>query len=99
MKPKTFVFIGPSGSGKGTQAHLLMDTLKKDDPKGKILYIQSGQELRDFMKGDSYLAKLTDKTLSSGGLMPSFMPIYVWGNFLVKNYLIQKKLQIIFIFH
>lgn len=86
MKTKTFVFIGPSGSGKGTQAHLLMDTIKKDDPEGKILYVQSGQELRDFMKGDSYLAKLTDKTLSSGGLMPSFMPIYVWGNFLVKNY-------------
>jgi adenylate kinase len=38
------------------------------------------------MKGDNYLAKLTDKTLSQGGLMPSFMPIYIWGNFLVKNY-------------
>jgi adenylate kinase len=86
MKAKTFVFIGPSGSGKGTQAHLLMETIKKDDPDGKILYIQSGQELRDFMKGDSYLAKLTDRTLSNGGLMPSFMPIYIWGNFLVKNY-------------
>jgi adenylate kinase len=86
MKAKTFVFIGPSGSGKGTQAHLLMETIKKDDPKGKILYIQSGQELRDFMKGDNYLAKLTNETLSKGGLMPSFMPIYIWGNFLVKNY-------------
>ena len=86
MTPLTFIFIGPSGSGKGTQAQLLMETIKKADPASRTLYIQSGQELREFMKGDSYLAKLTNDTLSKGGLMPSFMPIYIWGNYLVKNY-------------
>lgn len=86
MKPQTYVFIGPSGSGKGTQAQLLMDAINKTDPNHKTLYIQSGQELREFMKGDSYISKLTNKTLNEGGLMPSFMPIYIWGNFLVKNY-------------
>ena len=86
MKPQTYVFIGPSGSGKGTQAQLLMDTLAKVAPEHKSLYIQSGQELRDFMKEESYLAKLTNKTLSAGGLMPSFMPIYIWGRVLVKKY-------------
>lgn len=86
MKPLTFVFIGPSGSGKGTQAQLLMDTIKKVDPQGKILYIQSGQELREFMQEDNYLARLTNETLSKGGLMPTFMPIYIWGRVLVKKY-------------
>ena len=86
MKPQTYVFIGPSGSGKGTQAQLLIDTLAKVAPEHKSLYIQSGQELRDFMKEDNYLAKLTNKTLSEGNLMPSFMPIYIWGRVLVNKY-------------
>ena len=86
MKPQTYVFIGPSGSGKGTQAQLLMETLAKVAPEHKTLYIQSGQELRDFMKEDNYLAKLTAKTLGEGGLMPSFMPIYIWGRVLVNKY-------------
>ena len=86
MKPQTYVFIGPSGSGKGTQAQLLMDTLAKVASEYKTLYIQSGQELREFMKEDNYLAKLTNETLSRGGLMPSFMPIYIWGRVLVEKY-------------
>ena len=86
MKPQTYVFIGPSGSGKGTQAQLLIDTLAKVAPEHKSLYIQSGQELREFMKEDSYLAKLTNKTLNEGALMPSFMPIYIWGRVLVNKY-------------
>ena len=86
MKPQTYVFIGPSGSGKGTQAQLLMDTLAKVASEYKTLYIQSGQELREFMKEDNYLSKLTNETLSRGGLMPSFMPIYIWGRVLVEKY-------------
>ncbi len=38
------------------------------------------------MKEDNYLAKLTNETLSRGGLMPSFMPIYIWGRVLVEKY-------------
>jgi adenylate kinase family enzyme len=86
MNQRTIIFIGPSGSGKGTQAQLILETLKKADSDRKVLYIQSGQELREFMKQDNYLARRTKETLDEGGLMPSFMPIFIWGSFLVKNY-------------
>lgn len=85
MRPQTFVFFGKSGSGKGTQAKLLGDYLKRT--KGnEVLYIETGQGFRDFMETGSYTADLTKQVLADGGLMPVFMPVWLWTDFLVKNY-------------
>lgn len=85
MRPQTFIFFGKSGSGKGTQARLLGDYLKKT--KGnEILYIETGDGFRKFTENDSYTAKLTKEVLAGGGLLPVFMPIWLWTDFLVKNY-------------
>ncbi len=84
-KPKCFVFVGRSGAGKGTQAKLIMDLLKKIDGRD-ILYVQTGQELREFIKGPSYTQQLTKKLYDSGSLMPEFMAVYAWINRVVNNY-------------
>jgi adenylate kinase len=85
MRPQTFIFFGKSGSGKGTQAKILGDYLKRT--KGnEVLYIETGEGFRDFIKSDSYTAKLTKEVLTDGGLLPVFMPIWLWTDFLVKNY-------------
>jgi len=85
MRPQTFIFFGKSGSGKGTQAKLLGDYLKRT--KGnEVLYIETGEGFRDFIKTDSHTAQLTKEVLSGGGLLPVFMPIWLWTDFLVKNY-------------
>ena len=59
MKPQTFIFIGRSGCGKGTQAELVQEHLKQIDPKRKVLYIQTGAEFREFIKGNSETQKLS----------------------------------------
>ncbi|PIT96832.1 hypothetical protein COT82_01180 [Candidatus Campbellbacteria bacterium CG10_big_fil_rev_8_21_14_0_10_35_52] len=85
MTPYTFILYGCSGSGKGTQADLLIKYLKKEDPKRKTLYIQIGQKFRDFVKFDYYTSKRAEKIINTGQLMPAFLPIWIWTDFLIKN--------------
>jgi adenylate kinase len=85
MHPQTFIFFGKSGSGKGTQAKLLakyLETAKGRQP----MYIETGQGFREFIKSESHTADLTKKVLSEGGLLPVFMPVWLWTDILVKNY-------------
>lgn len=85
MIPQTFIFFGPSGSGKGTQAKLLQEELKKKDPNRNILYIETGQKFRDLALGDSFTAKEINKIIDHGDLLPEFLPIYVWTGFMMEN--------------
>jgi adenylate kinase family enzyme len=86
MKPITCVFFGRAGSGKGTQAALLMEALKKKDPSMETLYVETGERLRQFMKGDSYSAKIVQETLHAGKLLGAFIPIWVWTSMLIDQY-------------
>lgn len=89
MKQKTIIFFGRSGSGKGTQAHLLEDYIKKNDPENRdVLYIETGKRFREFIKEktSNYTAKMTSDIMNAGGLMPEFMPIWIWTSYLVENY-------------
>lgn len=86
MTPQTFLFFGRSGCGKGTQAKLLMDALKKKTPEQKVSYIETGQKLREFAEEAGMTAETTSKIMSEGGLLPSFLPIWIWTNYLVRHY-------------
>jgi adenylate kinase len=86
MTPQAFIFIGRSGAGKGTQAKMLMDLLKKDDPAHGIIYIQTGELLREFIKGPSYTEKITKDIYDVGGLQPEFIAIYLWVRAIVEQY-------------
>lgn len=55
-KPLLVVFIGPSGSGKGTQARMLCDEFGFD-------YVEMGGILRDEVKSQSELGKKIDKII------------------------------------
>lgn len=85
MSPQTFIFFGKSGSGKGTQAKLLSEYLERTT-QAKSLYIETGGGFRDFIQGGSYSAKLTGDVLASGGLLPVFMPVWLWTDMLIKHY-------------
>jgi len=81
------VIFGPQGSGKGTQAKLLKEYLEIHDSGRKTLYVETGQKFRDFITSDkSYSRDLTKQVIDEGGLMPEFMPIWIWADFLVKNF-------------
>ncbi len=83
-KPQTFIFFGRSGSGKGTQARLLVKYLREKNGND-VLYMETGKRFREFIKEDSYTAKLTQDIVNDGGLLPEFLPIWVWTDFFVKN--------------
>ncbi|MEK7642761.1 MAG: nucleoside monophosphate kinase [Patescibacteria group bacterium] len=85
MQPQTFIFFGPSGSGKGTQARLVIEKLEKTDPSKKVLYLETGGKLREFAKENSFSARKTKEVIESGGLMPEFLPIWIWAQFFVDN--------------
>ncbi len=86
MTPQTFIFIGRSGCGKGTQAKLIQEYLKKYDIERDILYIQTGAEFREFIKGDSISQKLSKVVYDKGQFQPEFLAVHMWTNVLVNKY-------------
>ncbi len=86
MTPQTFIFIGRSGCGKGTQAKLIQDYLKKFDASRDILYIQTGAEFREFIKGNTVTQKLSKEMYDKGMFQPEFLAIHMWTSVLVSKY-------------
>ncbi len=86
MQPQTFVFIGRSGCGKGTQAELLEENLKKNYPESPIFYLETGQGFRDFITKDSYTSKLSEKMYKMAEAQPSFLAIWMWTHMIVEKF-------------
>ena len=85
MELKTFIFIGRSGSGKGTQARLLQEHLKDIDPDTPVFYEETGARFREFLKEDTYTSRLSREIHEAGDLQPSFLAIRIWAEELRKN--------------
>ncbi|MBN2093855.1 MAG: nucleoside monophosphate kinase [Candidatus Zambryskibacteria bacterium] len=85
MQPQTFIFLGPSGCGKGTQAKLLQEEIKKKYPEQKIIYIETGEGFRKLTQTQSFTSQRVKKILDQGELVPEFMPIYIWTKRLVEE--------------
>ncbi len=85
MEFKTFIFIGRSGCGKGTQVKLLMEHLKESKESEKVFYLQTGQHFRDFVKEEGVANKLADEIMESGGRQPDFLAVWIWSNAFLKN--------------
>ncbi len=86
MEPLTVAFFGISGSGKGTQAELLEKYLKESDAAHGVVRPEMGNLLRGFMQSGTSLAQKTGEIVSSGGLVPSFMPIYLLTGMLNESF-------------
>ena len=85
MHKETFIFIGASGSGKGTQVALLEEYLKKKDTMSPILHVQTGAYFREFIKGETYAARIARGVQEAGELQPSFLAMWLWSDLFVKN--------------
>ena len=84
MNPQTFIFIGKSGCGKGTQAELLIEYIKEKSD-APVFYMESGERFRDFISQSSYTAKLSRGVMQSGQLQPAFMAIHIWAHALIEQ--------------
>jgi len=86
MSPVTIALFGISGSGKGTQADMLEKFLHRENPKRGIARAEMGALARAYMKTGTPLAKRAEKIVSDGGLLPSFIPIYLLVNTLNESF-------------
>ena len=80
MTPKTIIFIGPQGSGKGTQIAKLYEVIATADPTRRIVDIQTGRRFRALAaKRETFADKKIADTLDSGELQPDFITHLLWG--------------------
>lgn len=87
METKTVIFYGTSGSGKGTQAKLLAEflELRAREPM-RCVYVETGALLRGFVGTTGYTQEKTREVMDSGGLLPAFLPAYIWSTTLIEQF-------------
>jgi adenylate kinase family enzyme len=82
----TVIFIGRSGCGKGTQADLLKDRINKHDSELRpILYVETGEHFRRFIRNENYSSKLSKRVYEMDDRQPDFLACLMWGNLLLEE--------------
>lgn len=82
--------MGNSGCGKGTQADLVEERLKK---KGeKVTHVELGSEFRDFLSMTTHTAKSAQVLAEKGDLQPEFLAVHLWSKILNLHYSSDKNL-------
>ncbi len=71
METQTIIFMGPQGSGKGTQVDLVKQALEANN--ASVLHLQTGQPFREMVSKDTYTAKQIVATINSGALVPDWI--------------------------
>lgn len=80
MKALTVIFIGPQGSGKGTQIEKLDEVMVVKDPVRRVVDIQTGRRFRSLAaRSETFAEKKVADTLDSGQLQPDFLTHILWG--------------------
>lgn len=88
FKTLNFTLIGRSGSGKGTQAKLLMKHF------GNLYYVYTGDLFRDLAKADTDTGKRIKKIIEKGGLPFDELATTLWMHKIAYN--IKENQGIIF---
>ncbi len=82
--PLSVILYGISGSGKGTQAHILKEYLESRGDS--VLYIETGDRLRQFAQKEGHTETMARDAMNRGGLLPSFLPVHLWTEALIKEF-------------
>lgn len=80
----TIIFLGPQGSGKGTQVQLLKDYLTAKNP-GSVVYFTAGTTLRSFAAGEGYTQEKIRPLISAGKLIPTFIATNLFTSRLING--------------
>lgn len=87
MNPQTFIFIGRSGCGKGTQVDLLRAYIsEKDQEKREIFHLETGAKFREFIQGQTHTSKLSYNIYKTGAIQPSFLAVHIWSHLLIEEF-------------
>jgi len=80
----TFIFIGRSGCGKGTQAKLLQEKYAPLS-SASVFYLETGARFREFLKKESYTSQLARAVSARAERQPDFLAVWMWSHFLVEG--------------
>lgn len=84
MQPITVIFIGPQGSGKGTQIEKLRKVMIERDPARRVVDIQTGRRFRALAaKHETFAERKISETLDTGALQPDFLTHILWGQAMI----------------
>ncbi len=86
MKQGVYIFIGQSGSGKGTQSALLEKKVKALDQEAKTFRLETGVIFRYLISQDNFIARRTKAMIEDGKLPPSFLGVHAWSHALIEGY-------------
>lgn len=81
---RAYILFGRSGSGKGTQAELLIRHLEQHQQP--VLYIETGVEFRSFINQDNFTSQRTKAALERGELLPVWLPVWLWAEKIVRGF-------------
>lgn len=84
----TFVFVGRSGSGKGTQALFLLRKLGFK----KSCHLETGRFLRKVIKKNNHTIFLAKKLMREGKILPSWMAAFTWLQKVIEKGVADKHL-------
>ncbi|OIP77599.1 MAG: hypothetical protein AUK16_01535 [Parcubacteria group bacterium CG2_30_44_11] len=83
MQQKTIIFIGPQGSGKGTQIERMKAVLESNDRR-RVVDIQTGRRFRSLAaKQETFAEDKIAATMNAGTLQPDFLSAVLWGQAMV----------------
>lgn len=80
MTERTIIFVGPQGSGKGTQAELLEKKLGEP-----VVRFEAGKSLRALAAEESYTGHLVRAAIERGELLPVFLSTRAFSESLVRD--------------
>jgi adenylate kinase len=84
--PLTIIFIGPQGSGKGTQIERLTKVMSERDPVRRVVDIQTGRRFRSLAaRSETFAEKKVAHTLDTGVLQPDFLTHILWGEAMLQQ--------------
>lgn len=83
----TYIFIGRSGCGKGTQSRLMIEYIKQAAglAENPVLHVETGAHLREFIQGSSLASQKAKQIMDAKELQPSFVSNFIWSKELIEN--------------
>lgn len=81
IAPYTVIFLGPQGSGKGTQIELLEKAIRDTYHTENTVNIQTGRRFRALAAlSEEYTERRVAETINDGTLQPLFISVMLWAD-------------------